>query len=323
MKAVRLFGIQDARLVEESGPEPEPGRVVLDVSQTALCRTDAKMWAMGQRDLVLPRILGHEVAVRDPEDGQNYVVWPGNACGDCDLCRVGRQNLCRHMKLLGFHLDGGLAEKISVSPSSLIALPPGLNSKIATLAEPLGCGLNALERLSLAQRETCLIFGGGPVGLLLASAVVRKGGRPFVVEPNPDRLKRGHRFMEALGIEHQARVPNRSFDTAINAAPDGAILAEALERLRPAGRFCLFSGLTWGPEFSPGLINEIHYRELVLIGAYGCTRDQMAAALELLSDFSTEVEQLIDRRIRLEQVPEVLADVWDSRVMKCVVELEA
>ena len=323
MKAVRLFGIQDVRVVGESGPGPEPGRVVLEVLQTALCRTDAKMWAVGQRDLVLPRILGHEVAVRDPEDGQNYVVWPGNACGVCDLCRMERQNLCRHMKVVGFHLDGGLAEKISVSPASLIALPPGLNSEIATLAEPLGCGLNALERLSLAQRETCLIFGGGPVGLLLASAVVRKGGRPCVVEPDPERRQRGQRFMEALGIEYQDRVPNRTFDTAINAAPDGAILAAALERLRPAGRFCLFSGLTRGPEFSPGLINEIHYRELVLVGAYGCTKAQMAAALELLSDFSPEMKHLIDRRIRLEQVPEVLAEVWESRVMKCVVELAA
>lgn len=83
-------------------------RVFLKVICCAICRTDAKMWRSGHRDLVLPRVLGHEIAGIDPASGQLYAVWPGQVCGTCDYCRTGRENLCEEMQIIGFHTDGGV-----------------------------------------------------------------------------------------------------------------------------------------------------------------------------------------------------------------------
>ncbi|WP_430981841.1 hypothetical protein [Halorhodospira halophila] len=73
------------------------------------------MWQSGHRDLVLPRVLGHELCVRG-EDGRRYAVWPGASCGRCQACRSGAENLCRAVAVLGFHRDGGISRAPSWRP---------------------------------------------------------------------------------------------------------------------------------------------------------------------------------------------------------------
>ena len=93
-------------------PEPEEGFVRLKVLSCAICRTDAKMWQQGHRDLLLPRVLGHEIAGINENDGKMYTVWPGQSCGLCNYCLAGRENLCEEMKIIGFHSDGGFASHV-------------------------------------------------------------------------------------------------------------------------------------------------------------------------------------------------------------------
>ncbi len=99
------------------------------------------------------------------------------------------------------------------------------------------------------------------------------------------------------------------FDAAINATPSFTTFPEGLSRLKAGGRFCLFSGFSKEGSVPASLINEIHYRQLQVVGAYGCTRDQMAKALTLLRRCRDQLELLIEDRIGLEQVPAVLSAV--------------
>lgn len=91
----------------------------------AICRTDAKMWEQGHRDLVFPRVLGHEMVVTDQTD-QKFIVWPGKSCGICRFCQTGRENLCEDMKITGFHTDGGFADQAVLPEKST-----GINVKSA------------------------------------------------------------------------------------------------------------------------------------------------------------------------------------------------
>ncbi len=94
-------------------PQEKDNHVVLEVACCAICRTDAKMWNQGHRDLALPRVPGHEIAGFD-NSGKLFTVWPGQACGQCRYCREGRENLCEDMRIIGFHSDGGFARFVSV-----------------------------------------------------------------------------------------------------------------------------------------------------------------------------------------------------------------
>src|SRR6056297_2322888 len=90
---------------------PPAGYVRVRVLCCAVCRTDAKMWSEGHRDLVLPRVPGHEIVAVD-QSGARYVVWPGISCGVCPSCLAGQENRCRYLKILGFHKDGGFADQV-------------------------------------------------------------------------------------------------------------------------------------------------------------------------------------------------------------------
>jgi L-iditol 2-dehydrogenase len=107
---------------------------------------------------------------------------------------------------------------------------------------------------------------------------------------------------------------------ALNACPALDAFAGGLTRLAKGGCFCLFSGFTDQREVAVGLLNEVHYRQLRVVGAYGCTRRQMQQALQLLNRYPSQVELLIERRLRLEDVAGVLPGIVTGQALKYVVE---
>jgi len=224
------------------------------------------------------------------------------------------------MKILGFNKDGGLAEQVNVFQSALIPVPEGLPGRIACLAEPLACCLNALGQTELGS-ERLLILGAGPVGLLMGLAARARGASVLIVEKNPERLRRSEDLRRRLAIEADTRVSATDFDVCINAASAHETLVQGLDSLRSGGRFCLFSGLSGSDSIPVGKLNEIHYRQLHLSGAYGCTGKQMAQAVAVLNEYQFEAELLLEVEIGLEEVGVWLERIEAGRVLKVVVDL--
>lgn len=321
MTALQLDVSGRPRIAEVQVPEPLDGERLLRVSHCAICRTDAKMSEKGHRDLVLPRVLGHEMCGEDVLGGTRCVVWPGEACGDCEPCIRGEENLCTRMRIMGFHRDGGLAEWVLVPKSSLIPVPSSLPSHLACLAEPLACTLNALGLARPSPGERLLIYGGGPVGLMMSLAARTKGAHVTMVEPAAPKLARSREFRNLLGIQGCSECGESGFHAAVNAAPSARTVEDGLPRLRPGGVFCLFSGLTDARPIPATLLNEIHYRQLTVLGAYGCTRRQMREALALMENHAESLKLLVEAVIGLDRSIEALKDVLSGRSLKIVVRL--
>jgi L-iditol 2-dehydrogenase len=166
-----------------------------------------------------------------------------------------------------------------------------------------------------------LIYGGGPVGLMMAMAAKSLEAIPFVVEQNPVKFQRSEKFRGALGIEGALDGHSSTFDVVVNAAPSPGILPEGIDRLKAGGCFCLFSGLTGNTAYPASLLNEIHYRQLHLTGAYGCTRRQMEWALTVLNALSEPAACLIDGIIDLEEVPAALKAILAGNALKFIAKL--
>lgn len=322
MKAFVLHKIGDASLAEIPLPESGKNEKLVRVTACGLCRTDAKMLTSGQRDMVLPRVLGHEICGVEAKGGRRVVVWPGASCGECDACRKHLENLCPSIEIIGFSRDGGLAEYVVAPSSSLIKIPDILSSITATLTEPLGSAINAIEKLHLRRGSNLLVFGGGPLGLMLAFAANKiSGALPTVVEPSLSRRKLANGFLKYSGAEiFSAPNADTMFDAAVNATSASESLLCGIRKLRAGGKFCFFSGLTRGAEtLTSDVINEIHYRELILCGAYGCTRSQMRRALKLLAKHADQFEQLISGVLPLEKTNCGLRNILEGKGMKWVV----
>jgi threonine dehydrogenase-like Zn-dependent dehydrogenase len=324
MNALILTGQKNITLKDLPLPLPDTDEVLIETSYCALCKTDAKMWSMGHRDLNLPVIPGHEVIGKIKGENGFYAIWPGKSCGTCQQCLQGKENLCTQMKITGFHVDGGLAEYIKVPRSSLIKLPDGTSPQLAVLAEPLACGINALEQLARhGSPGSLLIVGGGTVGLMLAVGAINQGHEVVIVEKESPKIELIKAITEQAGIKvcRDSSGLKNQFDYAVNAAPGVEAFKTCMESLKSDGTLSFFSGLV-AELISAKAVNEIHYRQLTVTGAYGCTKSQMEKALNLIAKEGHLFKLMIERFITLGEVPDVLPLVLSGTRLKFVVEFK-
>jgi len=336
VEAVLVRKIGGFELLDLPVPEPGPGEALIEVTVTGLCRTDLKLIDVGHRDLELPRVPGEEVvgvvrrigdgavpprgrgaagasgdldAAAGVEVGDRVYVYPGVSCGDCRPCSRGAGNLCRDMRIMGFHRDGGFADYVVAPLPSLIPLPDGLSDEEAVFAEPLSCCLNALELGGVGEGDVLGVWGAGPAGTLLARAGALRGAEVVVVEPDERRRER---------IGGQATPPrDQSLDVAIVAIGSADAYREALAALGPRGRLVVFSGLSplADVEAAPSL-NRLHYYEQTVVGAYGCSFRHGVEALGLLATGDLPVADLISHRLPLRDLRRGLDVVADRSGMK-------
>jgi len=305
-RAVVVNGIDDFEIVTRDIESPGPGEVLIKVSVTGMCRTDLKIIRAGHRDLVLPRVPGEEVVGRVVAAGQGATHWqigsrvyvyPGSWCGRCGPCKAGAENLCRQMRIMGFHRDGGFAQYVVAPAQSLIAVPDGLDDETAVLAEPLSCVLNALNLARLTGGERICVWGAGPAGMLCARAARARGATADMVEPLTWRRDSAGAY---------SKPPGEAYDVCIVAVGDASAYMEAVRVLGPRGRMVIFSGLPKENAVQPIDLNELHYREQTLVGAYGCVYRDGADALTLLASGNVPVADLITHRLPLWDIGQAL-----------------
>ena len=64
-----------------------------------------------------------------------------------------------------------------------------VSADLAALAEPLACCINGYEKVPVQDGGTVVVFGGGPIGLMLCMlAPIYKLKKVILVEPNENRI---------------------------------------------------------------------------------------------------------------------------------------
>jgi nicotinate-nucleotide--dimethylbenzimidazole phosphoribosyltransferase len=311
----RCLEIQNNNKPEKTGKDG----VRLRVLYCAICRTDAKMWNQGHRDLILPRVPGHEMAVADSR-GKRYVIWPGVSCGTCAHCRAGRENRCEHLQILGFHRDGGFADEIIAPAESLISVAETLDPVISCFAEPMGCIFHALANFPVKKNPRFLIYGGGTMGLLAGLVIQAAGGNPMVIEKNKEKIQAAGPFLRSTGITCTTHTSKNGFDAVINACPDTGAFADGLKKLRKGGHFVFFSGLTKNATIGTDLIDLIHYHEITISGSYGLAPADMQRAVDFLDVHQRIPATLIQGIAAPENAPDLLPQVLAGKGFKYILD---
>lgn len=280
----------------------------LKVEYCAICKTDAKMWHEGHRDLVLPRVPGHEIAASDAE-GNRFAVWPGQSCGNCVYCLTGRENLCEKMKVMGFHRDGGFADYIYVPQSSILAVPNAIETPLICFAEPVGCILNVLEKIKLTEADRVIIYGAGTMGLLTALICKSSGAVPLLIEKDERKIQKALNLTHELDITCVKASHLGEFQVAVNACPDPAAFAQCIVKLAKGGRLGFFSGITKNKNLETNLLNLLHYKELTMVGSYGLTRKNMQDGLNILKKKQDQIKYLVEDIVAPENAPNLMPEV--------------
>ncbi|MEG1496516.1 MAG: alcohol dehydrogenase catalytic domain-containing protein [Clostridiales bacterium] len=328
MKALKLTNQETLENIESPIPQPKNGEILIKTAYVGICRTDRKCYHMGQQDLHMPRILGHEITgtiaamgtgVEGYGIGNQVQIHPGIGCGICPDCKSGNDQICKDMQIFGFHIDGGFAEyclipATGVSRGIVQKVPKKLNLETAALCEPLACAINMEERLKFQKTDSLLIIGGGVLGLLTAALAQIKGLTHIaILEKNLYKIKVAQDlgfkcYTHTISREELAKDFPQGFDIAIPCCPDNQGFTTAIDFLNKRGRFGFFSGLTSDTPINGKLLNKIHYKELALFGSYGCGLNHGKKALKILAQ-NPEKFKFPTNIIKLEEASAVIKNL--------------
>lgn len=227
MRAAVYHGPHDIRIEQVPEPAVVPGTLVLDVLRAAICGTDSSEWAHGPLLARPPVTLGHEFVGRVAEVGRGVtgyavgdrvVSGAGVWCGTCEWCRAGRTNLCAAYYTLGFHADGGLAERVATPAFVCRPVPDGCSDDAASMAQPLAVALHAVRRSGVAPGETCAVIGVGGIGAFIVAAAAARGISPLIaIDLDDERLETARR----LGADTALNATGRELEHVIAEATGG------------------------------------------------------------------------------------------------------
>ena len=246
MKAMQLDSVgAPLRLMECETPRPGPAELLVEIAACGVCRTDLHV-IDGDLRGPLPIVPGHEIVGRVAELGERAggfaigdrigVPWLGRTCGACPYCRSGRENLCDAPVFTGFTRDGGFATHCVADARFCLPIPEAFGD---VEAAPLLCaGLIGYRSLFMAgEGEAIGLYGFGAAAHIIAQVAAWQGRRVHAFTKSGDAA--GQAFARSLGCVWAGasdEAPPEPLDAAILFAPVGALVPEALKRVRKGGR---------------------------------------------------------------------------------------
>jgi 2-desacetyl-2-hydroxyethyl bacteriochlorophyllide A dehydrogenase len=323
---------------EAPAPAMKPGHAIIKIKRIGICGTDLHAYEGTQPYFNYPRVLGHELAgdLIDAGNADGFV--PGEAltlipyfnCGNCITCKNGKPNCCVHLKVGGVHIDGGMAEYLSVPVDSLVKAD-GLGYDELALVEPLAIGAHGIRRANLVKDEFVLIIGAGPIGLGTMEFASIAGAQVIAMDMNGARLQF---CKEKLKIKHiinaaienttnrLKEITNGDMPTVvIDCTGNQKAINNALQWLAHGGRYVLIGLQKEELIFSHP---EFHKRETTLMSSRNATREDFMHVMNAIKQQWIDPATYITHRVKFDGIKDVF-DNWlnpANGVIKAMVEMD-
>jgi L-iditol 2-dehydrogenase len=346
-KSVVWQGKQDIRVIEHAMPTLQPGELLVKVESCAICGSDLRIFNHGNPRVASGTIVGHEIAgeivdighqSKQFKMGDRIAVGADVPCGDCVHCQNGRGNCCEINYAIGHQFEGGFTEYMRINALTA-ALGPVQKLQSTTpydaaaLAEPLACCINGYERGLMAPGRSVVIFGAGPIGMMLALlAPVYEASLVVLIDPTENRLNKAAALNLGHVINPRTTDPVAAVmqlthglgaDMIFTACPAVEAHEQAIQMLAKRGVVNLFGGL---PQTAPSLAlssNFIHYREAYITGSHGSTPAQHQQALAWIEQQVINVDALITHHFPLDAIHSAYRTAASGDAIKVMIKPHA
>lgn len=247
------------QLQETERASPNEGEVLIQVKATGVCGTDLHIeaWTPSYHFMAptLPVTIGHEFSgevaelgdgVTGLHIGQLVTVRPSVVCGVCPACAAGQRDACVTRRGIGVMRDGAFAQWVRVPARNCVVVPQSLDPLVAALAEPMSVSWEAVRTAGVQPGDRVLVLGPGNIGQGIALFAREAGAAEVVVAGHGDAARL--QVLRRLGFKHLLDFADqpmaealalacreRPFDVVIEATGVAAVIAPALQALKPHG----------------------------------------------------------------------------------------
>jgi 6-hydroxycyclohex-1-ene-1-carbonyl-CoA dehydrogenase len=326
-------------LYDLPAPPLTTDEALVQVAGCGVCHTDLSFWHGGvQTRHPLPLTLGHEISgvvVSGPESllGHSVIVPAVLPCGECDLCRAGRSNICRNQKMPGNDFDGGFATHVAVPARFLCPVPDTLLRRypLATLsvvADAVSTPYQAIRKSRLASEDFAVVIGVGGVGMYGALIATILGAKVLALDIDDARL----RTASEHGVGATLNSAGMDLKTIRERVRDAA---QALGAPAHSWKIFEFSGTKAGQELAFNLLTyaatvsivgftlervEVRLSNLMafdaeLIGTWGCRPELYPEVVALLDEGKLDITPFVET-FPLSDINQVFHNTLEHRYTK-------
>ncbi|MEG2624266.1 MAG: alcohol dehydrogenase catalytic domain-containing protein [Clostridia bacterium] len=331
MKAIVLFGSNGKfdYCADWKMPAVPNGWALVKTAFCGVCGSDVPRFAE-KGSYHHPMVLGHEFSgtVEIPGDsgrfceGDHVAVLPIMPCGVCEGCRRYGPFHCVHYQFIGSRNDGGFAEYCAVPESNLMRLPDCMDLRYGALLEPLLVALHAVRRSGFQPGQSAVVFGAGPIGLLIGQWLMFfRAGRVVQADIRPFSLDIAKRCgMETLDCSQKGLELPQGVDHAFEASGAAASVRNAITALRERGTFTVVGRNTGDTVIPLDSFEKLMRKELDLKGCWGYDPDgEEQLVSQMMQERQHAFEPLITHVVPVERGVQAIRDIIERKIAYCKV----
>lgn len=327
------------RLTEKPMPELKKDEALVKIAGCGVCHTDLSFWYYGVKTKQdLPITLGHEISgtvVAGPEKwlNKNVIIPAVLPCGECELCRRGRSNICQNQKMPGNNFDGGFASHVKVSSKFLCEVPDDVLKsysleQLSVIADAISTPYQVIKKSELEPGDFAIVIGVGGVGIYAALIAKIFGAKVLALDINDQKLENAR----SNGINAVLNVKNLEVKEIKSAIRN---IAKELSAPLYMWKIYEMSGTKQGQELAYNLLGfasnlsivgftldkfELRLSNLMafdakLIGTWGCKPELYPEVVELVANGKLKINKFIET-FPMSKINEVFTNTLEHKYDK-------
>ncbi len=340
MKAA-VFHEPNKPLKIEDVPLPKTGaeEIKVKIAACGVCNTDLHYIDHGVPTFKKPPIiLGHEASgvveevgykVKTFKVGDHVLIPPVFSCGFCENCRLGRENICLNMIMLGNHVDGAFAEYICVPAKDCQHLPKELPlQESSIIADAISTPYHAVKnRAQVKPGDTVVVFGCGGVGINVVQMAAACGASVTAIDISDYKLEMAKK-LGALHTINPSKKEDKSVlkeiraltgggaDIAIEAIGNPKTIEMASAAVKPGGRHVQVGFSAQDAVLNAG---RLMFREIEIMGSLGCRPVDYAKIIEMVKNKKIQVEPVVTHKFKLQDINQAFDLMRKGEALRSIV----
>lgn len=332
---------QPLKIEDVEKPEISPHEILVKVASCGVCNTDLHYIDHGVPTFKKPpMILGHEPSgiveevgeeVKNFKVGDRVLIPPVFSCGYCPNCRLGRENICFNMLMLGNHIDGAYAEYTKVPAKDCQHLPEELPlEESSIIADAISTPYHAVKnRAQVKLGDSVVVFGCGGVGINVVQLAAASGGSVIAVDLVDKKLEIAKQLgalhtINASGKEDKEllkeirKLTDGGADIAIEAIGNPKTIELAFGAVKAGGLHCQVGYTHHSVSLNAA---RLMFREIEIKGSLGCRPVDYPKIIEMVKTGKIQLKPVVTNKFKLEEINDAFDLLRKGEALRSIIVL--